>query len=204
MISARAGSGSPVTSLTNSSIGAPLMPRIILVLALGLRQAGGGDQEQERIDAVGGGDRHRLAELPPFLPVDGRVLAGRGVDADLARALDHHPVGADVDAAAVRILGDHRIAGAEIFSAVERPHALRRKLPDVDGVAGDDVLVADRARGRHFLRRHLAPELLLQDLHRLERMVDRRLADHQAEARQVAADHVVERLVAGVALDVLE
>ena len=50
--------------------------------------------------------------------------------------------------------------------------------------------------GRHFLRRHLAAELLLQDLHRLERMIDRLFADHQAEARQVAADHVVERLVA--------
>src|SRR5262249_1113527 len=31
-----------------------------------------------------------------------------------------------------------------------------------------------------------------------------RFADHQAEAREVAADHVVERLVAGMALDVLE
>ncbi len=35
-------------------------------------------------------------------------------------------------------------------------------------------------------------------------MIDRRLADHQAEAPEVAADHVVERLVAGMALDVLE
>ena len=58
--------------------------------------------------------------------------------------------------------------------------------------------------GRHLDRRHLAAELLLQKLHRLERMIDRLLADHQAEARQVAADHVVERLVAGMALDVLE
>ena len=35
-------------------------------------------------------------------------------------------------------------------------------------------------------------------------MIDRLLADHQAEPREVAADHVVERLVAGMALDVLE
>ena len=62
----------------------------------------------------------------------------------------------------------------------------------------------DRLRGRHLDRRHLASELLLQQLHRLERMIDRLLADHQAEPRQVAADHVVERLVAGMALDVLE
>ncbi len=54
------------------------------------------------------------------------------------------------------------------------------------------------------VRRHLAAELLLQKLHRLERMIDRLLADHQAEPRQVAADHVVERFVAGMALDVLE
>ena len=52
--------------------------------------------------------------------------------------------------------------------------------------------------------RDLAAELLLQDLHGLERMIDRLLTDHQAEPRQVAADHVVERLVAGVAFDVLE
>jgi hypothetical protein len=35
-------------------------------------------------------------------------------------------------------------------------------------------------------------------------MIDRLLADHQAEARQIAADHVVERAMAGMALDVLE
>ena len=135
---------------------------VVFVLALGLRQARGGDQEQQRIDAVAGRDRHRLAHLPPLLAIDGRVLAGRGVDADLARTLDHHAVGADVDAAGLRILGDDRVAGAEILAAVERPHALRREHADVDLVALDDVLVADRALGRHLLRRHLAAELLLQ------------------------------------------
>src|SRR5262249_47281458 len=35
-------------------------------------------------------------------------------------------------------------------------------------------------------------------------MIDRLLADHQAEPRQVAADHVVERFVAGVTFDVFE
>ena len=68
----------------------------------------------------------------------------------------------------------------------------------------DYILVADRLLRRHFLRRHLAAELLLQRLHRLQRMIDRLLADHRAEAREVAADHVVERLVAGMPLDVLE
>ena len=68
----------------------------------------------------------------------------------------------------------------------------------------EDVLVGDRAGLRHLLRRHLAPHLALQERHRLERMLDRLLADHQAEARQVAADHVVERAMAGMALDVLE
>ena len=68
----------------------------------------------------------------------------------------------------------------------------------------DDVLVADRRFGRHLLGLHGAAHLALQRLHRLERMVDRRFADHQAEARQVAADHVVERAMPGMALDVLE
>ena len=71
---------------------------------------------------------------------------------------------------------------------------------DVDGVALDDVLVADRLL-RHFLRRHLAPELL-RDLHRLERMIDRLLPIIR-QKRKIAADHVVERL-GRMALDVLE
>ena len=188
----------------NSSIGDARDAGVVVVFALGLRQARRRHQEQERIDAVAGRDRHRLAELPPLLAVEGRVLAGRGVDADLARTFDHHAIGADIDAPGLRALGHHRVAGAEIFAAVERPHPLRREFADVDGVAGQHILVADRLVGRDFLGRHLAPELLLQRLHRLERMIDRLLANHQAETRQVAADHVVERLVAGMPLDVLE
>ena len=140
---------------------------IILVLAFGLRQARRADQEQQRIDAVGGCDRHRLAHLPPFVAVGGGVLARRGVDADLARSLDHHAVGADVDAAGVGVLGDHGIGGAEIHAAVERPHPLRREHADVDFVAFDNVLVADGACGRHLDGSHLASEFLLQKLHRL-------------------------------------
>ena len=177
---------------------------IIFVLALGLGQGGGADQEQQRIDAIGGGDRRRLAHLPPLVAVGAGVLAGRGVDADLARALDHHAVGADVHAAAFRVHGDDGVVGAEIHAAVERPHPLRGELANVDLVALDDVLAGDGALGRHLDRLHLPSEFRLQQFHRLERMIDRLLADHQAEPRQVAADHVVERLVAGMALDVLE
>src|SRR5262249_6025180 len=157
-----------------------------------------------RIDAVSGGDRHRLAHLPPLLTIDGGVLAGRCVDADLARAFDHHAIGADIYAAGLRILGHYRIAGAEIHAAVERPHSLLRKDADIDVVTLDDVLVADRLIGRNLLRRHFPTQLLLQDLHRLERMIHRLLADHQAEAREIASNHVVERAVSGMALDVLE
>src|SRR5262249_15934425 len=132
------------------------------------------------------------------------VLARRGIDADLARTFDHHAVSTDVDPASLRILGDHRIAGAEIESAVEWPHPLRRENADVDVVPIADVLVADRLLGRNLPRRHFSPELLLQDAHGLERMIDRLLADHEAEARQVAADHVEERTMAGMTLDVLE
>ena len=45
----------------------------------------------------------------------------------------------------------------------------------------DDILVADRALGRHLDGLHLAPEFLLQELHGFQRMIDRLLADHQAE-----------------------
>ena len=45
---------------------------------------------------------------------------------------------------------------------------------------------------------------LLQESHRLERMIDRLLADHQAEPREVAADHVVQGLMPRMTLDVLK
>jgi hypothetical protein len=84
------------------------------------------------------------------------------------------------------------------------PPSSGRELADVDRLMFENVLARHRLRGRHLDRLHLAAELLLQQLHRLERMIDRLLADHQAEPAEVAADHVVERLVAGMALDVLE
>src|SRR5262249_56007725 len=129
--------------------------------------------------------------LPPRLTIDGGVLAGRRIHADFARAFDHHPIGADIDATGFRILGYHRVAGAEIHSPVERPHALRGKDADIDVVPLDDVLVADSLIGRNLLRRHFPTQLLLQDLHRLERMIHRLLAYHQAEAREVASNHLL-------------
>ena len=81
---------------------------------------------------------------------------------------------------------------------------MRGKDADIDVVALDDVLVADRLIGRNLLRRHFPTQLLLQNLHRLERMIHRLLADHQAEAREVASNHVVERAVPGMTFDVLE
>ncbi len=49
-----------------------------------------------------------------------------------------------------------------------------------------------------------ARELLLQELHRLEGMIDRLLSDHQGRGATGCSRSVVERLVAGMAFDVLE
>ena len=68
------------------------------------------DQHEQRIDAPGGGDVDRLALLPGAGDVQARVLAGRQIEPDLRLALHHHPVGADVEIAAVGIAGDHRVA----------------------------------------------------------------------------------------------
>jgi hypothetical protein len=56
--------------------------------------------------------------------------------------------------------------------------ALRREHANVDSVAIDDVLIADRRLRRDFLRRHFPPQFPLKYLHGLKRMIHRLLADH--------------------------
>lgn len=50
----------------------------------------------------------------------------------------------------------------------------------------------------------IVAEFLLQLLHGGQRMFDGLFADHDAEAREIAADHVVEHAMAGMAFHVVE
>src|SRR5258708_2217668 len=61
---------------------------IIFVFGLGFRQAGRGDQEKQRIYAIGGPDRHRLAPSPPFLPIPTLLPAPPRIHPHLPPTLD--------------------------------------------------------------------------------------------------------------------
>ena len=56
------------------------------------------------------------------------MLAGRAVHADAARAVQHLPVAADVDAAGVGRGGQRDVAGADVAAAVAGPEFRRREI----------------------------------------------------------------------------
>ena len=113
--------------------------------------------EQHRIDAVGGDHLARLAARPPGVAIDQPVLAGRAVEPDAARPVQHLPVAADIDAAGVGIARERDVAGADIAAAVARPELRHRKLREVDLVVAQHDLVDRRLGFRH--RHRLDPPL---------------------------------------------
>ena len=108
--------------------------------------------EQHRIDAVGDHHLAWLAALPPRFAVEQAMLAGRAIKADAARAMQHLPVAADVDAAGVGRGGERDVARADISAAVAGPEFRRRKTGQVDVVAAQDDFVDRRLALRHLLR----------------------------------------------------
>ena len=71
--------------------------------------------------------------------------------------MHHHPVGALVQPAGFRIAGDAVAAGADIAAAIGLVPLRRREDPEIDSVAGQDVLqdrpVLDRdVRDRRIVR----------------------------------------------------
>src|SRR5665811_914081 len=130
------------------------------------------------IDAPGGGDVDGLALLPGPGDVQARVLAGREVEPDLRLSLHHHPVGADVEIAAVGIAGDHRIAGTGITAAIERPVPRDRQQVQVNIFSSDGVLVDRGLVSSYLMRRQTPLELVLYssdqfDGRRVRRLLER-------------------------------
>ena len=97
--------------------------------------------EQNRVDAVGHHHRAGLPLRPPGVAVEPTVLAGRGVHPDLARAVQHLPVHADVDAPGVGIAGEGDVAGADVATAVARPELGHRQFREINVLAGENDLV---------------------------------------------------------------
>ena len=161
--------------------------------------------EQHRIDAVGGDHLAGLALLPPRLAVEPAVLAGRAVEPDAARPVQHLPVAADVDAAGVGRGGQRDVAGADVAAAVARPEFRRRECGEVDVVAAQHDLV-DRRLGFRDANRRDPP---VHDGARLrDHLGDREIGiepDRERVALLARAQHVGEDARAGaVAGDVLE
>ena len=155
--------------------GLALQAADILVFGDVLREALRSDQHEQRIDPPRGGDLDLLAARPGPLDMQPRVLARRQIEPDLALALLHHPVGADVEIAAIGIARDHRVPGAAVAAAVERPVFGDRQEVEIDLLAEQGVLVDRRVFRRHFrglgavlhLRLDSADQLDRRGVHRL-------------------------------------
>ena len=125
----------------SGSIGAPLIPRVILVLTFCLRALAAPTRNSSGsmpyAAAIGAGlpSFHHLSRSAPPCPAS--------VQADLSGSFDHPTIKADIDAAKLWIFGDDGVIGAEIHAAIKRPHPLRRELADVDLVSFDDVLTGN-------------------------------------------------------------
>src|SRR5439155_13160754 len=111
-----------------------------LVLADAIRHLAAGHQEGHGIAAADHRHRHWLAARLVFVAHLPAVLAGRDVKAGGPGVVDHHPVGAAIDPALVRVAGDVEAAGADVAAAVAGVPDRRRKAGDVDLVASHDVL----------------------------------------------------------------
>ena len=126
-------------------------------------------------------------------------------DRDLGLARHHAAIDADIHHAGVVVLGDAAAIGKEIAPAVEPVPPRRRKLVEVDVVAGDDVLL--HRAGGDDLRGNAAAEHVAAELHEFARMGVGRDAEHHGDApiaRQPAAEHPAAPGIGAIVLDVVE
>ena len=134
------------------------------------------------------------------------MLAGRAIHADAARAVQHLPVAADIDAAGVGRGGQRDVAGADVAAAVAGPEFRRREFRQVDVVAAQHDLVDRRlaisapapARSCRFMMVRDSAIISAIERSGIE-------ADRERIALLAGAQHVGEHARAGfVAGDVLE
>ena len=118
------------------------------------------EHEQHRIDAV---RRHHFAGFsarPPGVAVEQRVLAGRAVEPDAPRSVQHLPVAADIDAAGVGLCGERDVGGADIAAAVARPEFRHREFCEVDLTIAQHDLIDRRGVLGNAVRRNAPPHEL--------------------------------------------
>ena len=131
-ISASAGIGNPVSGPSTTCSGWPSDPAGVIVFVDPIRHVGGRNDKIDRMMAEG--DRHgkRFSLLMIFFLVNAPMFSRRHVECPAIRAVNHDPIGADVDPTFFRIAGDHQIVGADIASTVEFMPARHRELEHVD------------------------------------------------------------------------
>ena len=117
------------------------------------RVGGGGGEVRQRIRADGDGQGHGLSlGHVVFLEHLTQVARGPRKAGQVVRVVDHEPVHAPVDPAAVHVLRDHQVPGAQVAPAVALVKHGRGQVEQV-GIG---------ARADHFLARRFL------DLHRVD------------------------------------
>jgi hypothetical protein len=167
---------------------------------LGDRRGRAGRHGRQRREADGGGE---WAGQPARQVVLGELLAEVGEGEDRARhgaPVEHHlPVHAPVHVAAHRMLGHHRVPGADIAAAVAVMHQRHRQFAQVNVGAQQDVLLAGRVLAvDHHRRDRLAVgalEVFLADLGQARRRVHAQRDRHAAVGGQGRAEVAEARIV---------
>ena len=97
-------------------------------------------QETQGIATANNDDRHALSARLIFVAHLAAVFARRNVEAQRLLIVDHHPVGAAIDPAGVRITRDVITSSANVASAVGMMPLRRRESGDVNVLTGHHVL----------------------------------------------------------------
>src|SRR6516165_2362949 len=97
-------------------------------------------QEAQGIATADNNDWHALSARLIFVAHLAAVFARRNVEAQRLLIVDHHPVGATIDPASVRITRDVITSSANVASAVGMMPLRRRESGDIDVLAGHGVL----------------------------------------------------------------
>src|SRR5262249_40884884 len=137
-----------------------------------------------------------LTALEILVPVDASVLALGDLAADRAAVIDLGTIGAKIEPALVRILGDDAVGSADEARLVKLMMPRHREFEHIDGIALDHILenrsVLDVARRQ---RPEIAHTLVIA-LHNVHLAV---VLQRQSERKRNAADGrelAVERAVA--------
>ena len=154
--------------------------------------------------AIGYGDRHPALGVAVFQEMVAPALGRDQQFADLGRPEHLAAIEADIGPVRSGVVGDDAAEGVDELAAVGRVPARRRELVEVDGVAGEDILLA-----RAVIDRDRADRVaigVLQMAHRRLVVGIVRQAEHQADlglVRESAGDEFGARR-APVVADVAE